>query len=265
MHDSPRSESVAVNPGGIGQRVATARTRKGWNREALAYHAGLSWAAVTQIENGRRKHLRQGTLVALAESLGVTIDYLVSGRSPVRPMLDHRVLLYQGSEEFASAVAPFLTGGLKSGQPGLAVTSKPNLRRLRRELGDACGLLTLADNAAWLVTPAAALGRFQAFMDDGLAAGAPWLRIVAEPLWAGCSADEIRLWTQFESFLNLVFAPAPVTMICPYDIRAVPEQILAQARITHPSMHEDQSSQESRRYVDPAEVMFAPAVAEPPR
>lgn len=261
MQGSRRSEQVAVNPSGIGQRVATARTRKGWNREALAYHAGLSWAAVTQIENGRRKNLRQGTLVALAESLGVSTDYLISGRSPARPMLDHRALLYQGPEEFVSAVAPFLTGALKTGQPALAVTSGPNLRRLRRELGEARGQITLADNARWYRTPTVALERYQAFIDDALAAGAPWLRIVGEPLWAGRSPGEIRRWAAYESLLNLALAGAPVTLICPYDVRLVPEEIVAHARATHPSMHEDQSLRESRCYIEPAKFILERGVA----
>jgi transcriptional regulator with XRE-family HTH domain len=264
MQDSRRFEQIEVNPGGIGQRVATARARKGWNREALAYHAGLSWAAITQIENGRRKHLRQGTLVALAESLGVSTDYLISGRSPMLPMLDHRALLYHGPEEFASAVAPFLTDGLKGGQPGLVVTSKPNLRRLRRELGDASAQIALRDNAAWYRTPMVALGRYQSFIDDALDAGAPWLRVVGEPLWTGRPASEIRRWAEYESLLNLAFAAVPVTLICPYDVQALSEDILTRARITHPATHEDQSRRESQPYVDPAQFILEP-VAGPPQ
>jgi transcriptional regulator with XRE-family HTH domain len=264
MQDSGRIEPVAVNQEGIGQRVKTARIRKGWKREALAYHAGLSWAAVTQIESGRRKNLRQATLVALAESLEVTIDYLICGRSP-GPILDHRVLVYDGPEQFVREVAPFLVDGLDRGEAALAVTSQANLRRLRHELGDASNRVNLAHNRTWYRTPTVAFGRYQAFADESVAAGARWLRVVGEPVWAGRSRSEIHRWAQYESILNLAFADVPMTLVCPYDTRTVTDEILALARATHPSTHEDQSRRESRRYIEPTDFILKPPMAGPPR
>ena len=53
--------------------------RLGWTREALAFHSGLSWSAIAQVESGRRTNLRPSTLAALSRPLGVSIDYLVDG------------------------------------------------------------------------------------------------------------------------------------------------------------------------------------------
>ena len=59
----------------IGDSLKAARTRLGWTRETLAHHSGISWSAISQIESGRRRDVRLGTLSALAEALGVSVDY----------------------------------------------------------------------------------------------------------------------------------------------------------------------------------------------
>src|SRR5438445_8615473 len=79
---------------GLGARVRAARQRRGWSREALAFHSGISWSAIAQVESGRRTNVRPSTLHALALALGVTIDYLVAGRSVAAPMMEHQALLY---------------------------------------------------------------------------------------------------------------------------------------------------------------------------
>ena len=54
----------------IAATLKTARDRLGWSREALAYHSGVSWSAISQIESGRRKDVRLTSLSALADALG---------------------------------------------------------------------------------------------------------------------------------------------------------------------------------------------------
>ncbi|HUZ29654.1 MAG TPA: MEDS domain-containing protein [Solirubrobacteraceae bacterium] len=256
MRDRERSELAGTNPVGIGQRVRAARDRRGWSREALAYHTGLSWAAITQIESGRRTNLRQATLVGLAEVLGVTIDYLVCGRTPSPPMLEHQVLLYEGDEELGASAAPFLAGALANGEAALAVTTKANLKRLRRELGEGAKHVRFAGSSTWYRTPAAALSSYQSFVNDSVAAGAPWVRIVGEPVWNGRSAEEIQLWARYESWLNLAFRGAPLTLVCPYDLGAVSDEILELARTTHPAAHEHRSVSPSAAYREPAEFIL---------
>jgi transcriptional regulator with XRE-family HTH domain len=256
MSDRGRFELAGTNPVGIGQRVRAARDRRGWSREALAYHTGLSWAAITQIESGRRTNLRQTTLVGLAEALGMTIDYLISGRTPSRAMLEHQALLYEDGEDFGASAAPFLAEALTNGEAALAVTTKANLKRLRRELGDGAGRMRFADSSAWYRTPTAALRSYESFVNDSVASGAPWVRIIGEPVWNGRSREEIRLWARYESWLNLAFRGAPLTLVCPYDLRAVSDEILELARTTHPAADEHKSVSPSAAYREPAEFIL---------
>jgi hypothetical protein len=69
-----------------------------------------------------------------------------------------------------------------------------------------------------------------------LEVGSSWIRVVGEPVWAGCSDAEINAWIRYESLINLMFAPLPATIICPYDMRSVPREILADACRTHPEI-----------------------------
>src|SRR3954447_1727530 len=94
--------------------VKAARERLGWSREALAYHSGVSWAAIAQIETGRRTDVRLSSLSALARALGLSIDHLVGHPSrPVAPMLEHQALVYHSDTEFLSAVIPCLNAAIE--------------------------------------------------------------------------------------------------------------------------------------------------------
>ena len=133
--------------GGIGSRVRAARERLGWTREALAFHAGVSWSGIAQVESGRRTNLRPSTLGALSRALGVSIDYLVGSALPPR-MLEHSVFQYRADDEFQATIGSFLADGVERSEAVLAVTTAPNIELLREHLGEAIGRpLSVADMA----------------------------------------------------------------------------------------------------------------------
>jgi transcriptional regulator with XRE-family HTH domain len=70
---------VAVHD--IGTALRAARAQRGWTRDQLADRAGVSVAAIAQIESGRRRDVRLSTLTALATALDVSLDELVTGRT----------------------------------------------------------------------------------------------------------------------------------------------------------------------------------------
>ncbi len=218
----------------IGETLRAARTRLGWSREALAYHSGVSWAAIAQIESGRRRDARLSSLTALAAALSVSVDYLIGAGAIRAPLLGHLVLAYGSDDEFLATIVPFLSQGIERSEPVLAVTTPAHIELLRNSLGASAGHIVFANSAGWLTSPNAALDRFRAFVTQQLDAGSPWVRILGEPIWAGRSDAEIVAWTRFESLFNLAFASAPVTALCPYDARTLPAAIVADAHRTHP-------------------------------
>jgi transcriptional regulator with XRE-family HTH domain len=250
MHAVPKRPD-AIDGGGIGPRVRSARKRLGWTREALAFHSGLSWSAIAQVETGRRTNPRPSTLTALSRALGVSIDYLVdSSRSRTR-MLEHSVFPYRTDDQFQATIGSFLGEGIERSDAMLAVTTAPNIELLREHLGKDASKVQFIDSAAFLTTPIAALEAFMAFTETSLARGTDWVRIVGEPRWLERSDAEVRLWTRFESLFNLVFGASPMTVSCPYDERTLASEILRQAQLTHPHTLGDQGISPSPDYADP--------------
>jgi hypothetical protein len=166
-------------------------------------------------------------------------------------MLDHKALVYGTDAELLNAAGPFLAAGAERSEALLALTSSANIKLLREYLGPDAQHVDFIESATWLTKPAAVLDRFKGFLNAKVEAGAPWVRIVGEPIWAGRSAAEVRQWTRFESFLNLVFANWPVSFICPYDERSVSPEVTRQARLTHPHTIERDGIVSSPDYLDP--------------
>jgi transcriptional regulator with XRE-family HTH domain len=252
------SGTGGTEPSGIGIRLRAARERLGWSREAVAFHSGLSWSAIAQVESGRRRNVRPQTLSALAGALGVSIDHLVRGGPASPPMLQHQALVYATEEELVKTAGPFLAAGVERSEAVLAVTTSANLELLREHLGADAERVRLVESATWYGAPASALEAYKAFSTAKLEAGAPWVRIVGEPVWAGRSDSEVRLWTRYESLVNLVFASWPVTVLCPYDERSLQPEIARHVRITHPHTIERGTMTSSPDYADPAGFVLEP-------
>lgn len=247
---------------GIGSRVRAARRRLGWSREALAFHAGISWSAISQLESGRRRNLRPSTLAALAGALGVTLDYLVSGQPGTPTMLEHRMLVYGSEAEFLRTAGPFLEEAAEGAEPALVVAGAPRLDLLRERLRPVPRNVRFTDQSAWGKTPADAVAGIRAFLSEQLGRGAAWVRILVEP--ATDAACQVLGPARYETLLNLVFAAMPLTALCAYDAGSLDEQTIAQARASHPHSLTGGDVVINPEFVDP--VQFAagrmPAIRE---
>ena len=252
------AEPTLGDSGGIGRRVRAARERLGWTTEALAYHSGLSWSAIAQVESGRRTHLRPNTLAALSRPLGVSIDYLVAGIPPRPPMLQHSEFRYATDDEFQTTMGAVVAEGIERSEAIIAVTTSRNIALLREHLGEGARKVMFVEADVWYTTPIAALDAYRTFADAQLESGADWVRIVGEPVWAGRPEAEVRLWNRYESLLNLAFSAYPLSFFCPYDERTVAPDILAQARLTHPHAVTDAGIAARPDFADPARMALEP-------
>ena len=245
-------------PSRVGTSVRSARERAGWSRDALAYHSGLSGAAIAQIESGRRQEVRLGSLVALADALGVSVDYLVGSKATLSPkLLRHGAVIYDSDDEYVHRIVPFLLEGITRSEGVLAVTASRQIGLLRDALGDDAVHVAFHDSAEWLRSTIGAMTGFRAFVKERFERGAPWIRILGEPVWAGRSAAEVAEWTRLESMVNLTFSSLPATIICPYAT-SVPDGVLAHARQTHPQVVEAGDGTASLAYQAPEDFLLAP-------
>ena len=61
----------------LADRIRISRERRGWSQNELARRARMTQALISELEAGKRKEPRLTTLRRLAETLGVTTDYLI--------------------------------------------------------------------------------------------------------------------------------------------------------------------------------------------
>src|SRR5207248_6189102 len=136
-------------------------------------------------------------------------------------------------------------------------TTKRNRKLLEKALGDDARQVEFGDRARWYRAPASALKRYADFLNEKLAEGASWVRIIGEPAWPAGPEDQIQLWMRYESLVNLAFSAAPTTILCPYDARSVDPEIVRHACLTHPNTIGREGMSESPDYVEPGDFLLA--------
>jgi anti-sigma regulatory factor (Ser/Thr protein kinase) len=182
--------------------------------------------------------------------------------------LEHDAFLYGSDEQLVTAMVPFLREGLTRGDAAAAVTTPGNLALLRDRLG-ADAHVGYVEAADWYVRPAAAIAQFDAAIRELIDGGAPHLRVVGE-LPFGSTLGEHASWNRYEAIVNEAFKRAPLWVVCLYDTRALPEQLIEAARRTHPTLLEARRRRQSADYVEPAVLLGqipepGIPVASPPR
>ena len=252
----------SLDPHPTGATLRAARTRLGWTRETLAHHSGVSWSAIAQIESGRRKDVRLSSLSALARALRVSVDYLIGAATASAPqLLEHRLLTYGSDEEYLASATPFFDEGIERSECLLAVATEERIGLLRDSLADRAGHVEYADSADWYRSPRTAMDRYRIFMDEKLEAGATWIRIMAEIDPGRRSDPEVAAWKRSEAVVNLAFASAPATVICCYDDRTWPADLVADVRRSHPVMASGKTTAVNHEYQGPTDLLIAPVGA----
>lgn len=151
-----------------------------------------------------------------------------------RPGFVHQALRYGSDAAFLAGTAGFVTEGLDAGDAVLAVVSPHNITLLGEALGDRSREVEFVDAHDWYDDPSRTLGRYHAYCDRHGADRR--VRVVGEPVWEGRSAFETWEWMRYESLLNVAFAGTDHWILCPYDTRALPADILRAAARTHPEL-----------------------------
>ncbi|WP_327145877.1 sensor histidine kinase [Nocardia sp. NBC_01327] len=175
----------------------------------------------------------------------------------------HPALFYRDSDEYLSGTLGFIREGLALGEPVAVSVPTGNLALLRAELGSDADSVRLMDMTVEGRNPGRIIpGVLRAFTD---AQQAGRVRIIGEPIWASRSATEYPACVQHEALINAAFAGREVTILCPYDTTALPPDILADARATHPTLIDSSGESASGAY-DPDKIvaMYNQPLAEPP-
>ena len=150
----------------------------------------------------------------------------------------HEARFYSGVDEFLAATVPFIVEGLERDEPMLVLAPPPKLDALRGELRTDLDRIVLTDIAELGRNPAHLIPMWHDFWQRA-GGGARPVRGIGEPIWAGRSADELMEYQRHEALLNIAFAESGAwKLLCPYDVDAVPDDVLADAQRTHPWVSE---------------------------
>ncbi|MDJ0382761.1 anti-sigma factor RsbA family regulatory protein [Streptomyces sp. G-G2] len=163
----------------------------------------------------------------------------------------HPALFYRGPRDYAAGVGGFVRTALTAGEPVLVAVPGPHLEALQGDLGAEGDGVEYVDMSALGRNPGRILAALQDFADRHPGRSA---RIVGEPIWAGRSTAEVLEATRHEALINTAFAGRPATILCPYDVTALPPEVVADARRTHPTLIEDGLDLLSPGYTDAAIV-----------
>jgi anti-sigma regulatory factor (Ser/Thr protein kinase) len=168
----------------------------------------------------------------------------------------HQALIYGSDQEFMDVVRPFVQEGVDAGEPTLVAVQDRHIENLRGALGGTPEGVTFQPAEDWYETSARTRDKFARWVAERTADGRR-ARLIGEPPWALGHAARIRDWARHESVLNVAFASLPVTCICPYDARALPDDVLAHARATHPEVVSADGSSPSDVYANPVDFCRA--------
>ncbi|MFE0175340.1 anti-sigma factor RsbA family regulatory protein [Streptomyces sp. NPDC059002] len=168
----------------------------------------------------------------------------------------HQALCYDSDEEFLAGTLDFVRDGLAAGDAVLAVVSRGNIGLLRDALGGAEKEVDYVDALDWYGYPSRTLGRYHDYCTERARGGARRVRAVGEPVWTGRTPFETQEWVRYESLVNVAFADSGHWILCPYDTRTVPADVLAGIRRTHPELAFGSDGQRSSGgYADPADFV----------
>jgi len=174
--------------------------------------------------------------------------------------------MYAGLDEFVAGMSAFVRDGRGAGEPTLVVVGRRKLDLLREELGaDAEGVL-FADMADVGANPARIIPAWREFVDEHAGAGRA-IRGIGEPIYPERGVAEMVECHRHESLLNLAFADAQgFRLVCPYDTTALPPEVIATARRTHPYLVEDGVASESALFdgLDAVARPFEDPLPDPP-
>ncbi|GHF49666.1 hypothetical protein GCM10010218_33810 [Streptomyces mashuensis] len=162
----------------------------------------------------------------------------------------HHACLYGTDAEFLAMAVPFVRDGLTAGEPVLAATTPANIDLLRRALGERAHALDTAETAYFGRRPVERVSAFLRYHDRRARPGRR-VRMIAEPVWNGKSARQVAEWKRMESGLNVVLSGLPVWMICPYDTRSTPDDVVRAACATHPARVDGERLIPCSAYADP--------------
>jgi anti-sigma regulatory factor (Ser/Thr protein kinase) len=145
--------------------------------------------------------------------------------------LNHLAYLYDDERDYLSYLSAFAGAGLRNAEPVFVALPGDRAAMLRERLGAESPLVRYGAMTETGRNPARLIPELRAFLDEHPGRRA---RYIGESIWPGRSEPELCEATRHEALMNLAFAKAALTIVCPYDVRGLTPSVVSGARSTHP-------------------------------
>lgn len=179
----------------------------------------------------------------------------------------HEAVFYAGDDEFVERSRHLVEEGLEHDEPVLVMVGSRKLEQLREALGTSAERVHFTDMEVVGRNPARIIPAWSRFVAANATGGGGRMRGIGEPIWAGRNPNELTECQLHESLINLAFAAADdFRLICPYDTSVLPQDVIAEARRSHPVVSHEGGEHTSLDYcgIDDAAARFAEPLPEPP-
>jgi anti-sigma regulatory factor (Ser/Thr protein kinase) len=143
----------------------------------------------------------------------------------------HLAYLYDDERDYLSYLSAFAAAGLRSAEPVFVEVPGRKAALLRERLGSEFPQVRYGAMTETGRNPARLIPELRAFLDENPGRR---VRYIGESSWPGRSDPELCEATRHEALMNLAFATAEVTIVCPYDVRGLAASVVGGAQRTHP-------------------------------
>jgi anti-sigma regulatory factor (Ser/Thr protein kinase) len=157
----------------------------------------------------------------------------------------HAAVFYAGLDGFVAKTAPFLRAGLAAKEPALVVVGAEKIDALRLELGSDADGVKFADMQDVGANPARIIPAWQEFVDAHPGRNT---RGIGEPIVPERGPAELTECQHHERLLNPALDGSNLFLICPYDAAALPADVIAEARRSHPLVQDGETPHASDSY-----------------
>jgi anti-sigma regulatory factor (Ser/Thr protein kinase) len=177
----------------------------------------------------------------------------------------HGALLYRDDATYLAGALPFVAEGLATGDAVVCNVDAEKAALLRDALGGDADAVAFHDMREVGRNPAHLLPRWVALVEEHAAAGRG-VRVLGEPAWPGRRPEELAECDLHEALIDvLAGGRADRRLLCPYDVAALPDDVVATARTYHPTVIDDGAAHPSAVHAaDAARVLFRRPLPPPP-
>jgi anti-sigma regulatory factor (Ser/Thr protein kinase) len=156
---------------------------------------------------------------------------------------------------------PFLGAGLAAGER-VVLACRDRVNAVLVEALGADPRVTFVERSGTYLRTPVAVATYRRLVEGHVLAGASRVRLVGEVDFGDDPAGWAE-WMRYESIVNVALAPLPLSSVCAYDTRILPEPILRAGLATHPSLLGGGGREHNHGYVEPAAFLRPWAAVDP--